>query len=167
MDYPYEKFIRNNPDAMILAEKKLHPELSDKAYMRIYSYYWNNNYGYLFRYENMMVTNPLIFKIPIPDRLLPLFCYEWFLEYERISGVKEMFETDSDYFWTPNHLNSWDFAHKWEIRFGRLWKFSEGEHIRDYRKNEVYKHLNELKDNASKEELIELKKRLEEMIHVL
>jgi len=167
MEYSYKIFIANNPDAILLAERTLHEELPDKPYMRIYYYQWNNNYSYIFRFEDNMVTNPISFNIPIPNAILHLFCYEWFLEYEKLTGIKEMFENNEDFYSTPRHMNMWEFARKWEIRFGHPWKFNEGEGWRDFRRKNLFEDLDKLKKNASKEELSELKKKLEEYIHAL
>lgn len=163
MEYTYERFLQNNPSAILLAEKKLHPKL-DNAYMRIYSYDFDGKFGYIFRFEELMVTNPIIFDSPIPYNLLSLFCYEWFLEYEKVSGVKEMVENDGDFYSTPNHMNIWDFSSKWYIRYSNHWQFKEGEKVRKRRKLEAFHHLEELKKYASKQELIEIKKELEELL---
>jgi hypothetical protein len=163
--YMYADFIRHNPDALILAERKLHPDLHENAFMRIYSYLRNNRYGYIFRYENYMVTNPLQFEMAIPKHFLPLFCYEWFLEYETLSGVKEMFENNEEYYWAPNHQNFWKFAKKWDIRFSNSVGYNEGQYLREKRRDDVFSNLKELKRYSTKDELIELKKRLEAYIH--
>ena len=166
-DYKYERFIQNNPEAILVAKRKIHEDMHDGAWMYIYSYTWNGQYSYLFRYQDLMVTNPITFPIPIPHEELPLFCYEWFLEYITISGIEEMFASDGDFYHSPSHLNSWDFETKWRTRYGIEYGLTEGEGLREHRKKELLKHLEEFSKNASKEEKENLKKELEVYHHVL
>lgn len=128
----------------------------------------------MLRYREYMVTNPLTFTIPIPQHAMLLFCYEWFAEYERITGVVEMFEEDNDFYSTPNHLNGWEFETRWQSLYGehsaldyRHFSSREGEMVRTYKTKQVYRHLDDLKKYGTKEELADLQKELEAYIHAL
>lgn len=161
--YPYTRFASNNPDAILLAERLLHPKLEVPNMMRIYFYRWNDQYAYMFRFEENMVTNPIFLSAPIPKGELPLFCYEWFQEYEHLSGIVDMYEKGEEWYSTPNHLNNWEFSMKWEIRYAHYYQLREGEKYRAFRKKEAIEHIRALLQNGTKEEVSSLKEELGEM----
>ena len=160
------KFLQFNPDAKMLAKKKLHPKLED-GIMKVYRYRDRaDRYIYGFCYEGYMVFNPIFTAMEIPYKQLGLFCYEWFLEWEEITNiVEEMNDDEGLYYSCPGHINTWDFAERWVRRYSDNQMMGEG--LREHTKKQVISKTTDYLRYATDEEKERFKKQMEEILYAI